>query len=63
MLLLLLWNASGQPAQLLLHALDLLSRGSALLVIQLGRRTARQPPRGPAHYGRGHLQISQQRGG
>ena len=43
--------------------LDLLPRGSVLLVIQFGRRGARQPPRGPAHDGRGHLQIPQQRGG
>jgi len=60
---LLLWNASGQPAQLLFHALDLLPRGSALLAVQLGSDRARQPSRGPVDDGRGHLQIPQQRGG
>jgi len=60
---LLLWNVPGQSAQLFFDALDLLPRGGALLAVQLTRLGARQPSRGPAHDGRGHFQIPQQRGG
>jgi hypothetical protein len=48
--------------ELLLNAIDLVSRGFALLTIQFQRRPARQPPLRAVHNGGHHLQIAQQFG-
>jgi hypothetical protein len=49
--------------ELLLNALDLASRGFALLAIQIGRRHAGQTPLRAVHDRRHHFQIAQQFGG
>jgi len=59
---LLLWDFPGQTVKLALQAIDLVSRGLALLVVDLGAGRARQPAGGAVHDGDRHLQIAQQCG-
>jgi hypothetical protein len=56
------WDCFVDAAELVLNALDLVSRGFALLVIQLRGRRTNQSPLHTAHNRHHHFQIAQQFG-